>query len=106
MKVNRMVQTNHHADARPLLALPACRRRVLARLRHRHLVVEGGGGGRLAGARGQSEAPQVVHPRHGADEVAVRHVGQRREVRLVAAVRRDAAARFDPLSCLFGVWVR
>ena len=72
-----------------------------------HVVfVRGVDGGRFAaGGRGR-ETPEVVHPADRADEVAVGHVGQGREVCLVSAVRRDPAAGFDPLPRLLFVRVR
>lgn len=99
VEVDAVVQAHHHAQARAALpvlqvgshALELAPERdlLLRRLRQRrHLL------------RLEREPPEPVDPRHGADEVAVRHVRQRIQVRLVAAGRRDVAARPEPLPAL------
>jgi len=52
---------------------------------------------------GTSEAPEIVDPCDGADEVAVGHVGEGGEVGLRAGGGGDAAAGADPLAGTFGL---
>ena len=93
-----MIQTDHHPNRRAphhltwvvAHALPVVQRRDLLLQLLRQLV-------KVLGAEG--EPPQLVDARDGADEVAVRDVGQRLEVRRDAA--RDLAARAHPLPRLF-----
>ena len=97
MEVDAVVQADHHADlaavAPPLhvraqpVALDGLQHARPERLRQPAHVLGP-----------DAEAPQPVHARHRADEVVVRHVGQRLQVRLVAAGVRDAAPGAAPLA--------
>lgn len=99
VEVDAVVQAHQHAQARPVLPCVHVEREALER--QPSLQLQAQLLGQLGNVLGRDgEAPQRVHARHRADEVAVRHVRQRVEVRLVAALWRDAAARARPLAAL------
>jgi hypothetical protein len=122
VKVNRMVQTNHHANLiahavfirHGFLAVAqgfdfrdigfvdvahTCELRVVhGKQLLEHVFVD-------RGFAGRGVAPEFVGARDGADEVAVGHVGDGAEVGFVAAVRGNGAAGFHPLATFLGVRV-
>lgn len=101
VEVDGVVQADHHAQVRPRLPVfdPARLGIALKLVEPLDLLPKLGRQViKLLGLEG--EPPQPVDPPNGADEVAVRHVRQRVQVRLVPAAHRDAAPRAHPVARL------
>lgn len=64
------------------------------------------GGFRIGREVGTCKAPKVVNAAHGADKVAVGHVGEGGEVGVDAPRRGNLAARSQPLASFFDVGMR
>lgn len=105
MEVDAVIQADNHAHLRP--ALPFVQRRPHAlKLGQLHHMLARLLGQPVHVLRLERESPELMHARHRTDEIAVRHVRQRLQMRLVARPGGHLAARADPLACLALVGAR
>lgn len=95
MKVNTVIQANHHPQLRP--ALPLLHRAAHPiQLRHLHHLLARLGRQIRHVLWPKRHPPHPMDPRHGPDKVAIRHVRQRIQMRLVPALAGYRTPRPHP----------